>query len=76
MKTSIFKRSAPFNFSLFLFSLPEEAALRLGQDREFMTRLVEWCAVEEHPGVKGQSKYITILTYSKHDISILSLLNH
>lgn len=31
----------------------EEAALRLGQDREFVTRLVEWSACEEHPGVKG-----------------------
>ena len=37
-----------------MFVLLEEAALRLGQDREFITRLVEWCAVEEHPGVKGQ----------------------
>ena len=33
----------------------EDAALRLGQDREFITRLVEWCAVDEHPGVKGES---------------------
>ncbi|KAL4239957.1 Rap1 GTPase-GDP dissociation stimulator 1 [Mactra antiquata] len=33
----------------------EEAALRLGEDREFVTRLIEWCACEEHPGVKGES---------------------
>ncbi|XP_052767707.1 rap1 GTPase-GDP dissociation stimulator 1-like [Mya arenaria] len=33
----------------------EEAALKLGQDREFVTRLVEWSACEEHPGVKGEA---------------------
>ncbi|XP_052235417.1 rap1 GTPase-GDP dissociation stimulator 1-like isoform X3 [Dreissena polymorpha] len=33
----------------------EEAALRLGQDREFITRLVEWSACEQHPGVKGEA---------------------
>lgn len=36
-----------------LIRVTEEAALRLGQDREFVTRLVEWSACEEHPGVKG-----------------------
>lgn len=42
--------------SIFVPFLVEEAALRLGQDREFVTRLVEWSACEEHPGVKGWQK--------------------
>lgn len=33
----------------------EEAALKLGCDREFVVRLVEWSACEEHPGVKGEA---------------------
>ncbi|XP_053392610.1 rap1 GTPase-GDP dissociation stimulator 1-like isoform X2 [Mercenaria mercenaria] len=33
----------------------EEAAVKLGQHREFVTRLVEWSACEEHPGVKGEA---------------------
>ncbi|XP_060558236.1 rap1 GTPase-GDP dissociation stimulator 1-like, partial [Ruditapes philippinarum] len=30
----------------------DDAAVKLGQHREFVTRLVEWSACEEHPGVK------------------------
>ncbi|KAL5018526.1 hypothetical protein ScPMuIL_004248 [Solemya velum] len=33
----------------------EEAAMQLGMDREFLVRLAEWCAVEEHAGVKGEA---------------------
>lgn len=33
----------------------EEAAKTLGQDREFINCLVDWCAVEEHAGVKGEA---------------------
>ena len=32
----------------------ESAAITLGQDRDFLNCLVDWCAVEEHAGVKGQ----------------------
>jgi len=35
----------------------EEAATRLGSDREFVTRLVEWSGCEEHPGVKGEGQH-------------------
>ncbi|XP_060551393.1 rap1 GTPase-GDP dissociation stimulator 1-like isoform X2 [Ruditapes philippinarum] len=33
----------------------DDAAVKLGQHREFVTRLVEWSACEEHPGVKGEA---------------------
>ncbi|XP_025092022.1 rap1 GTPase-GDP dissociation stimulator 1-like isoform X4 [Pomacea canaliculata] len=33
----------------------EAAALALGQDHDFLVCLVDWCAVEEHAGVKGEA---------------------
>ncbi|XP_076458299.1 rap1 GTPase-GDP dissociation stimulator 1-B-like isoform X2 [Babylonia areolata] len=33
----------------------EAAATSLGQDRDFLNCLVDWCAVEEHAGVKGEA---------------------
>ncbi|KAL3877381.1 hypothetical protein ACJMK2_035099 [Sinanodonta woodiana] len=32
-----------------------ETARQLGIDREFVTQLVEWAGIEEHPGVKGEA---------------------
>lgn len=36
--------------------LTEEAAKTLGTDKDFMNKLVDWCNVEEHAGVKGELK--------------------
>lgn len=36
-------------------SFLEAAALALGQDHDFLVCLVDWCAVEEHAGVKGEN---------------------
>nr|KAG5690696.1 hypothetical protein BaRGS_005059 [Batillaria attramentaria] len=33
----------------------EAAAISLGQERDFLNCLVDWCAVEEHAGVKGEA---------------------
>ncbi|XP_041362294.1 rap1 GTPase-GDP dissociation stimulator 1-like [Gigantopelta aegis] len=33
----------------------EEASKTLGCNKEFISRLVEWCGVEEHAGVKGEA---------------------
>ncbi|XP_064612236.1 rap1 GTPase-GDP dissociation stimulator 1-B-like isoform X1 [Liolophura sinensis] len=33
----------------------EEAAKTLGTDKDFMNKLVDWCNVEEHAGVKGEA---------------------
>ena len=33
----------------------EKAAKTLGGNEEFMKRLIEWCAVEDHAGVKGKN---------------------
>lgn len=33
----------------------DETAKVLGRDKEFISRLVEWCGVEEHAGVKGEA---------------------
>ncbi|KAK7111252.1 hypothetical protein V1264_010919 [Littorina saxatilis] len=33
----------------------ESAATTLGQDKDFLNCLVDWCAVEEHAGVKGEA---------------------
>jgi len=46
----------------------EDAALRLGEDKEFVTRLVEWSACEEHPGVKGTTINIEGAFALRYDI--------
>ncbi|KAL8600638.1 hypothetical protein ACOMHN_030294 [Nucella lapillus] len=33
----------------------EAAAMSLGQDRDFLNCLVDWCTVDEHAGVKGEA---------------------
>ncbi|CAG5130021.1 unnamed protein product [Candidula unifasciata] len=33
----------------------EAAAIKLGQERAFLERLIEWCGVEAHAGVKGEA---------------------
>jgi hypothetical protein len=33
----------------------EGAAKKLGTNKQFLERLVEWCSVEEHAGVKGRA---------------------
>lgn len=37
---------------LLLFT--EAAAIKLGQERAFLERLIDWCGVEAHAGVKGK----------------------
>ena len=36
--------------------LTEAACVELGTNTVFMTRLAEWCAEEEHAGVKGKQQ--------------------
>ena len=38
---------------LMMMMILETAATSLGQDKDFLICLVDWCAVEEHAGVKG-----------------------
>lgn len=35
--------------------LVEAAACTLGRKMDLITRLVEWCATEDHPGVQGEA---------------------
>ena len=38
---------------MMMMMILETAATSLGQDKDFLICLVDWCAVEEHAGVKG-----------------------
>jgi len=40
--------------SLILGIISEAAAVRLGTNKEFLGRLVQWCDVDEHAGVQGK----------------------
>ena len=42
--------------TLFSLQITEKAAKTLGCQEDFMKRLIEWCAVEDHAGVKGNKK--------------------
>ena len=53
----------------FYVNFLEEAAVKLGQHREFVTRLVEWSACEEHPGVKG-----TIFLFLFSFLNVITML--
>lgn len=41
------------DLSHVLMMILETAATSLGQDKDFLICLVDWCAVDEHAGVKG-----------------------
>ncbi|PVD39459.1 hypothetical protein C0Q70_02090 [Pomacea canaliculata] len=43
----------------------EAAALALGQDHDFLVCLVDWCAVEEHAGVKAVRLLASMIKNSK-----------
>lgn len=38
---------------MMMMMVLETAATSLGQDKDFLICLVDWCAVDEHAGVKG-----------------------
>jgi len=41
--------------------LAGSAAVRLGTDDTFMSKLADWCKTEDHEGVRGELSYL--LTY-------------
>lgn len=40
------------------FKFAEEVATKVGENLEFVKRLVSWCHVDDHPGVKGKYNVI------------------
>ncbi|XP_021361623.1 rap1 GTPase-GDP dissociation stimulator 1-like isoform X1 [Mizuhopecten yessoensis] len=50
----------------------EAAAVQLGKNREFVTRLVEWCDVDEHAGVKGEAtRLLASLIKNSHSSEVM-----
>ncbi|XP_064644742.1 rap1 GTPase-GDP dissociation stimulator 1-like [Lineus longissimus] len=54
----------------------EEAAKTLGTNEEFLKRLVAWCSVEEHAGVKGEANRLmaSLIKNSRSSIVMNTIL--
>ena len=39
---------------IYSYSISESVALQLGNNRDFLNKLVKWCECDEHAGVQGR----------------------